>query len=261
MTRSSPESERWGRVDVEWHEVEGRGRVVGRYQVYRSDPPTADLFEVVGPVEDAVEAIFDQLGGWLVATADDALADALIRRGAEQKRHSHVMSKVLTDGEATPDWSLPWTLEAIDASTRFGPEVVPLIRRAYPAEHPDAEEGSDTEIVEDIHARLAGERLGPHLVGSAVARDAGRPIGLIIVNRVPGEPPFAGPWISDVCRDPDPPYRGVGRALLEYAIGRVREAGETGLSLAVTVGNPAQRVYERLGFVIATTSRKVHIPE
>jgi GNAT superfamily N-acetyltransferase len=248
-------------VETEWHTLERDGVVVGRYQVYRSDPPTADLFEVLTDVEDAVEAIFGRLRGWLVATADDALADALLARGAEQKRHSHVMSKDLTDGEVTPDWSLPWTLEVIDASTRFGPEVVPLIRRAYPAEHPDAEEGSDTEIVEDIHARLAGERLGPHLVGSAVARDAGRPIGLIIVNRVPGDPPFAGPWISDVCRDPDPQYRGVGRALLEHAIGRVRDAAETGLSLAVTVGNPAQRVYERLGFVIATTARKLQIPE
>lgn len=247
-------------MDTEWHELERDGVVVGRYQVYRSDPPTADLFEVVGSVEDAVEAILAQLGGWLVATADEVLADALLTRGAVQKRHSHVMSKALPAAEELPDWSLEWELEPIDASTRFGDEVVPLIRRAYPPGHPDEEEGTDAEIVDDIHERLDGERLGPHLPGSAVVRDAGRPVGLIIVNRVPGEPPFAGPWVSDVCRDPDPQYRGVGRALLEHAIRLNQDAGERGLSLAVTVGNPAQRVYEALGFEIATTARKVEIP-
>jgi ribosomal protein S18 acetylase RimI-like enzyme len=249
-----------GHVDVEWHDLERAGRVVGRYQVYRSDPPTADLFEAVGSVEDAVEAVVDQLGGWLVATADEELADSLILRGAEQTRHSHVMSKALPTVEDMPAWTLEWELEPIDATTRFGDEVVPLIRRAYPPGHPDEEEGTDQDIVDDIHARLRGDRLGPHMPGSAVVRDEGRPVGLIIVNRVPGEPPFAGPWISDVCRDPDPRYRGVGRALLEYTIRCIQEAGEAGLSLAVTVGNPAQRVYERLGFRIATTSRKVRIP-
>jgi GNAT superfamily N-acetyltransferase len=247
-------------VDVEWHDLEREGRVVGRYQVYRSDPPTADLFESVGSVDDAAEAVVDQLGGWLVATAADEVADALILRGAEQTRHSHVMSKALPAAEDVPAWTLAWELEPIDSSTRFGDEVVPLIRRAYPPGHPDEEEGTDQEIVDDIHARLRGERLGPHMSGSAVVRDEGRPVGLIIVNRIPGEPPFAGPWISDVCRDPDPRYRGTGRALLEHAIGCTQEAGEAGLSLAVTVGNPAQHVYARLGFRIATTSRKVRIP-
>jgi hypothetical protein len=41
----------------------------------------------------------------------------------------------------------------------------------------------------------------------------------------------------------------------------LRASGETDLSLAVTVGNPAQRVYESLGFAIALTSRKVEIPK
>lgn len=247
-------------MDVAWDVLEHDGVVVGRYQVYRSDPPTADLFEVVGPVDAAVAGILAHLPGWLVATADDELADRLMARGGVQKRHSHVMSTPLPAAAPLPPWTLQWAVEPIDATTRFGLEVVPLIRRAYPPGHPDEEEGTDDEIVADIHARLGGERLGPHLPGCAVVRDSGRPVGLIIVNRVPGEPPFGGPWISDVCRDPDARYRGIGRALLEHAIACNQEEGETGLSLAVTVGNPAQRVYERLGFQIVATSRKVLVP-
>lgn len=247
-------------MDVEWDELRHEGSVVGRYQVYRSDPPTADLFEVVGPVGAAVAGIVASLPGWLVATADDELADRLVAAGGAQKRHSHVMSMALPAAAPRAAWTLEWALEPIDATSRLGREVVPLIRRAYPPGHPDEEVGTDDEIVADIHARLGGERLGPHLPGCALVRDDGRPVGLIIVNRVPGAPPFGGPWISDVCRDPDSRYRGIGGALLEHAIARNQEAGEAGLSLAVTVGNPAQRVYERLGFEIVATSRKVLVP-
>lgn len=248
-------------METQWSELEHDGALVGRYQVYRSTPPTADLFEGVGPREGTVAGVLAHLGGWQVATEDDALADALVAAGGVQQRHSHVMSRAVAATDMPAEWTLPWQLDALVATTTFGPEVVPLFRRAYPPGHVDEEKGTDEEIVGDVHARLRGERMGPIHPGSAVVRDAGTPVGLIIVNRVPGSPPLAGPWVSDVCRDPDPRYRGVGGALLERAIGVVARHGEPALSLAVTVGNPAQRLYEQLGFVVAVTSRKILVPD
>ena len=42
--------------------------------------------------------------------------------------------------------------------------------------------------------------------------------------------------------------RGLGTALLLRSGNRLAAKGETEWTLAVTVGNPAQRLYERLGF-------------
>mgnify|MGYP006150834079 CR=1 FL=1 len=56
--------------------------------------------------------------------------------------------------------------------------------------------------------------------------------------------------VAETCR-----HFGISRKTFYKWKRRFRLEGEAGLSLAVTVGNPAQRVYERLGFRIATTSR------
>jgi GNAT superfamily N-acetyltransferase len=48
---------------------------------------------------------------------------------------------------------------------------------------------------------------------------------------------------------PDARGRGVGTALLEALIAHARQAGVGALSLSVEEGNPATRLYERLGFV------------
>jgi GNAT superfamily N-acetyltransferase len=250
--------------------MEHEGRAVARYQIFRGDPPTADLFEATAGREAAAAAAFDQLPGWLVATDDTQLADELIRRGATQTRHSHVMTVALptTTGpavtvrsQAVREIDPEWKVSAITPGYRFDPSVATLMRRAYPIDHPDAEKGDDSEILDDLHRRSDGERLGPLLPGSFLVEDQSRAVGLIIVSRVPGVAPFGGPWVSDVCRDPLPAYKGLGAALMLRTMDALRASGETDLSLAVTVGNPAQRVYESLGFAIALTSRKVEIPK
>jgi len=259
-------------VTPDWISLEHEGRAVARYQIFRADVPTADLEATAGR-EAAVAAVFDQLPGWLVATSDTQLADDLISRGATQTRHSHVMTVALPAPDLVMDPAMTaqsqpargvngqWKVRAITRGFRFDPSVVTLMRRAYPKEHPDAENGDDNEILGDLQSRSEGERLGPLLPGSFLAEDGSRAVGLIIVNRVPGGAPFGGPWVSDVCRDPLPTYKGLGTALLLRAMDALAAGGETDLSLAVTVGNPAQHVYEALGFTIATTSRKVEIPK
>jgi GNAT superfamily N-acetyltransferase len=250
--------------------MEHEGRAVARYQIFRGDPPTADLFEATAGREAAAAAAFDQLPGWLVATADPRLADELVSRGATQTRHSHVMTVSLRGitepatrerNRAVLEVDPEWKVSAITPGFRFDPSVVTLMRRAYPKDHPDAETGDDSEILDDLHRRSDGERLGPLLPGSFLVEDRSRAVGLIIVSRVPGVAPFGGPWVSDVCRDPLAMYKGLGTALLVRAMNALSTNGETDLSLAVTVGNPAEQVYEALGFAIALTSRKVEIPK
>ena len=64
---------------------------------------------------------------------------------------------------------------------------------------------------------------------------------------------FAQAIYEDYLRDPAlvaPEWRnrGVGTALIVRSGNRLAARGATEWTLAVTVGNPAQRLYERLGF-------------
>jgi ribosomal protein S18 acetylase RimI-like enzyme len=45
--------------------------------------------------------------------------------------------------------------------------------------------------------------------------------------------------------------RGVGRALIEHALGHAREHGASNVRLSVYAGNPARELYRRLGFETA----------
>lgn len=53
--------------------------------------------------------------------------------------------------------------------------------------------------------------------------------------------------------------RGVGSALLAALIAEARAAGLPALSLGVATGNPAQRIYERLGFAVVASDDEGHV--
>ena len=95
---------------------------------------------------------------------------------------------------------------------------------------------------------------------SALVFDGERAVGLVLVNRVVGDPPAGGPWVTDLCRLHEPKYAGLGRALLVRALAVCRDAGERSVSLAVTEGNTARRLYDLLGFGVVATTRKVRLP-
>src|SRR5215213_7172356 len=59
----------------------------------------------------------------------------------------------------------------------------------------------------------------------------------------PGTPPACVRFVSPEWRN-----RGVGTALVIRSGNRLSAMGATEWTLAVTVGNPAQRLYERVGF-------------
>ena len=71
----------------------------------------------------------------------------------------------------------------------------------------------------------------------------GRSIGATVVTRDRGHLLLAFALVAPEWRT-----RGVGTALIVRSGNRLAARGATEWTLAVTVGNPAQRLYERLGF-------------
>ena len=94
--------------------------------------------------------------------------------------------------------------------------------------------------------------MGPLLACSGLTvRDDGSVAGAILVNGSNGEPPLGGPWISQLFRHPG--ARGAGVPLLRRALAVATRDGVPAIGLAVTDGNPAQRLYEAHGFVESST--------
>lgn len=237
--------------------------LLGRFNRYVGDPPSAEHFEVLADLDAVVDGILTDLAGWNLTTTDEALATALVERGAILTRHFSLMSidvglADLFEGNAR-------TLDAFDVrqltpQTAIPTGVVDLFRAAYPTGHPDVEIGSDDDIIRDVERAMSGVRLGPLMEASALVFDGARLVALVLVNRVPGDPPIGGPWVTDICRDPAPHYAGLGQALLIRALNACATAGDQIVSLAVTEGNDARRLYESLGFDVVATTRRVRLP-
>jgi GNAT superfamily N-acetyltransferase len=242
------------------------GRVVGRYHLYPGRPPVAEFFERVGDVVEAVHAVLDELAGWTLTTSDDQLATELTTRGASETRRFSVMTVDLTGpggpsgGASGSPPSDRYEVQTLRPDTVL-PEGMPaLVRAAYPPGHPDQELGTDAEIVRDLRHALDGSRLGPLMSSSRLVLDAGRPVAVALVNRVSGHPPAGGPWLTDLFREPGPAHAGLGQALLTDVLAAARASRERAVSLAVTEGNGARRLYESLGFDTVAELRKLRLP-
>jgi ribosomal protein S18 acetylase RimI-like enzyme len=248
-------------VDREAHVVVD-GTVVGRYHLYEAQRPAAELFVAEVPAARAADAVVAQLAGWNLTTTDEQLASELMNRGARSLRYYSLLTCNLSSLNEGNLAHREFTLDEQQMTSDFvtPAELVTLIRRAYPPGHPDEEMGTDDEIKSDIARALRGERLGPLMTQSRLLLDAGRPVALAIVNRVPGVAPTGGVWLTDLCRDPDAKYAGLGRSLLVDVLKDCREVGETSISLAVTDGNPARAIYESVGFSPVATTRKLRLP-
>ncbi len=239
------------------------GTTIGHFHRYEAEPPSAELFAPSVPVADAAVAILHELAGWNLTTTDDALASELMGKGAVSTRHYSLLTLDLAIAAVPgprPGWSDAFELVTPTPEMKISPELVTLVRRAYPPGHPDQELGSHDEIVGDLSRALNGVRLGQLMPQSRLVVDAGRPVALALVNRVPGSAPTGGPWLTDICRDPDAKYAGLGRALLTHLLRACRDDGELSISLAVTQGNSARRLYDDAGFTLVATTRKMHLP-
>jgi ribosomal protein S18 acetylase RimI-like enzyme len=221
----------------EWRSLrDDDGTVIARYlDVGRG---TADLLELDVPVERAVPIVLRELRGMRVAGPVE-LAHALVAAGARPLRHAHVYSHAL---ETLPDE--PPGLRPLD---RPPEDLLAAYDAAFPPGHPDRTQPPLPHL-----AAIVAEGL---LDASGIAVDGDAVVGAVLVGELhDADPPLGGPWVMEVFRDPR--YPGVGRALLERALARVPGPS---LGLAVTEGNPARRLYERLGFRRLLTSFTVQL--
>jgi hypothetical protein len=250
--RSDPEQPRWQVL------LDADGVPVARFQaIVRDGHRVADLFTRFPGVgaEQARDAALAELRGALVC-GDEELGRALVAAGGRQGRHAHVLSRDLRDPPAPPH---PPPRVRIVAADRPAADLVAAFRAAYARDHPDFRA---YPYPEDPAVQLAplleGRQVGPLMAASALAVDEeDRVVGAALINRAPGDPPDSGPWLTQLFRAPG--HAGTGRALREHALAELAAAGETALGLAVTDGNPAERLYRALGFRRAFTAFNVQL--
>jgi GNAT superfamily N-acetyltransferase len=240
--------------------LDGDGTPVARFQaVVRDGRRVADLLircPGIG-VAQARDAALADLRGMLVC-GDEELGRALVAAGGRQGRHAHVLSRDLRDAPPSRPGAPPPGLRIV-AADRPASELVAAFRAAYARDHPDfrAHPYPDDPALE-LAPLLDGRQVGSLMAASALAVDeAGGVVGAALVNRAPGDPPDSGPWLTQLFRAPAHP--GTGRALLEHVLAELAAAGEPALGLAVTDGNPAERLYRALGFRRAFTAFNVQL--
>ena len=104
--------------------------------------------------------------------------------------------------------------------------------------------------VSEAQRTFAGEYGAVEWDASVVATSDRQLIGATVVTRDRGHLLLAFALVSPEWRN-----RGVGTALVTRSGNRLSATGATEWTLAVTVGNPAQRLYERLGFRVDQSLR------
>ena len=240
--------------------VDRHGRTVATYRADERDGrPWADnLAPDSGvPTGDVVMAILRELAGHGVTSTPD-VGDALIAAGATERRRALTMFHPL-DGPPRAGPRLDGI--TIEAYAHTAADLHPASGRAFPLGHPDRDRAmSDAQELAELAQLLGGDIVGPVQPASRVAVTAdGAVVAAAIVTDHPGDPPFAGPWVPWVFRDPMLAPPGTGAAVLAAAMGALIDDGAPGVGLAVTDGNPAQRVYERLGFSVVLRTVSVLI--
>ncbi|RCV51508.1 GNAT family N-acetyltransferase [Marinitenerispora sediminis] len=234
--------------------TDGTGRPVLRFRRgERSGRPAVFDPEVVGP--DPVGAILDRLPGWVVV-APVGLGKRLAARGAAVLRHAHELRRDLAADPPPAAWAglgagPGYRLTPCD---RPAADLLPAWRAAYPAGHPDHLDGP--RGAEELAELLAGRLLGPLLPGSGLAVErTGRVAAALLVHDWEGLA-----WVGQVFRDPAPAHAGLGALLLRRGLARTAADGWPAMGLAVSDGNPARGLYERLGFTLVSSALTVVVP-
>jgi GNAT superfamily N-acetyltransferase len=151
-----------------------------------------------------------------------------------------------------------WTIVPHD----WDDDLTTALAAAYARrDHPDRADGIDR--VSRLRSLTEGEN-GLIVLPGATGRlkdPGGRSAGQVFtVGPVPwGSAPTA--WVLDLSVSPDGQGRGFGAALLAYAMSGTRQAGLTVVGLTVTDGNPARRLYDRMGFRPVLRHFEVRAPQ
>lgn len=204
--------------------------------------------------DSAAAAVLHSLAGW-GATAESSFGATLVAAGATRLRTFHTYTLPLSPSLIEP--ALPQGLQTLAAGDVSPAALHEALLAAYPPGHPDYDE----DAVRALAGLYDGTLMGPLYPCSAVAWDGHRAVAAVLVQDAAGLPPLEGPWISEAFRQPGPEYAGLGALLLRCVIARAGRAGLPALGLSVTDGNPAQHLYERLGFVRTAGWTELECPE
>ncbi|MER6122783.1 GNAT family N-acetyltransferase [Streptomyces sp. NPDC001795] len=242
------------------HNGPGETRVDFVRGTTRDGLPWADDVRVIGNgADDRPQVLLDKLPGWTVSLREDGCATPDIP-GAVPLRHAHFYLWHLPSRPPDPVWAhprLPPQVRLVPAVEVDIDQLRSVRQRAYPLGHPDRNEGGSAQL----DPLLAGSLYGPCLSCSTVALLGSRPIGAVLANADMGPPALPGPGFTDLFRDPACPLRGIGSLLMRYALATAHRTGlAEDLRLAVTEGNPARRLYERLGFRHVYSTRTLLLP-
>jgi GNAT superfamily N-acetyltransferase len=83
---------------------------------------------------------------------------------------------------------------------------------------------------------------------------------VLVVERPAFGPITARLWVVDIFVHPDLHGQGLGKALLQRSLHHAGLSGHPLMGLVVTDGNPAQRLYESVGFTHVATGTNVDLP-
>ena len=237
----------------------------------------------------AAQALVTELPGWRVSAPTD-VAERMAAHGATIRRRLRTMVRELAadpppvgwaqaplggpapsgpapsdPGPSDPEPSDPEPSDPEPGRRRMVPctrpaaDLFPAWRAAYRPPHPDGFAGSDADaLAERLVPLLAGAH-GPVASWSRLVVDGDDHVvaGVVVLA---AQPPIDMPWIGDVFRQPGPEHAGLGSALLQRVLSLVAADGVPQVGLSVTDGNPAGRVYERLGFRTTRSTATVEVP-
>lgn len=196
--------------------------------------------------EDVAAAAEASLAGHIVG-ASIGVGELLVARGATPRRRVVVMARDM--GVVVEPVAPAAAVSVLPAGSTSPDALLDAYIAAYPPGHPDHRPALDREgELEELRELMAGEVVGPQLACSRVAIAGDAPVGAALLYDHAGKRPLGGPWVGELFRHPDAPA-GTGAALLASALAAARDDGLATVGLVVTEGNPAQRLYERAGFV------------
>jgi GNAT superfamily N-acetyltransferase len=246
--------------ELRWSTLDVHGRSVLRYVAgMRDGRPLADLAEPL--TSDAAGLVIEALPGWVIASSDRAFVTDLTAHGARLTRHRYVMSAP-TAPHADAPLDPPSGIHLVPLREVSVDQLLPSWLAAYPDGHVDHESGSTQDIIDTCWDHLADPQWWTTMHRStAIAYSADTIVGGIIVDVRPQPVPFGGPWLSDIWRRPGHGNRGLGTWLIARAMRLLYDDGWQTLGLSVTHGNPARRIYDRVGFVEKLESWTLRVPE
>ena len=238
------------------------GELLGPTEVFADSPRPRLELRLLGatPFQLVAEALVGTHAGHRFSVNDPLFEAALLEVGARPIRRSCLMVlrplRVAASGSA-PGTRAPGT-DLVAMDTEDPGHYAGALCRAFPPEHPDHDPDiNDAASATDAIVRyVAGTIVGPFVAAaSAEARSpSGEAVGAIVISDMPADDSFdGGPWVTELFVDPAHQGRGIGRALLAHAVGRLIDVGRGQLGLSVQLDNPAKRLYDEFGFITQST--------